>query len=197
MLTSSAGSTVGLPIGLPLLVSVSLARRRPARTRSRIMARSNSAVCGALHTAEFERELILARTGEGHARAKARGVHMGRPAPLTPHQQAEARKRRDNGETLMDIARTLRCVAHHDFAAVAAAAVLAGASAGAGALWPPHHRTLGARHRSFFGLIIAPDGATRGRFRSTSQILASPGQSRFLASAASVGQGHHKFNGEN
>jgi DNA invertase Pin-like site-specific DNA recombinase len=56
--------------------------------------------------AEFERELIRARTGEGRARAKARGVHMGRPAALTPHQQAEARKRRDNGETLMDIART-------------------------------------------------------------------------------------------
>jgi hypothetical protein len=43
MLTSSAGSMVGLPIGLPLLVPVSLARRRPARTRSRIIARSNSA----------------------------------------------------------------------------------------------------------------------------------------------------------
>jgi DNA invertase Pin-like site-specific DNA recombinase len=56
--------------------------------------------------AEFERELIRARTGEGRARAKARGVHMGRPSALTPHQQAEARQRRDNGETLMDIART-------------------------------------------------------------------------------------------
>jgi DNA invertase Pin-like site-specific DNA recombinase len=56
--------------------------------------------------AEFERELIRARTGEGRARAKARGVHMGRPSALTPHQQAEARKRRDNGETLVDIART-------------------------------------------------------------------------------------------
>jgi DNA invertase Pin-like site-specific DNA recombinase len=56
--------------------------------------------------AEFERELIRARTGEGRARAKARGVHMGRPPKLTPHQQAEARQRRDNGETLTDIART-------------------------------------------------------------------------------------------
>lgn len=56
--------------------------------------------------AEFERELIRARTGEGRARAKARGIHMGRPAALTPHQQAEARQRRDNGETLMGIART-------------------------------------------------------------------------------------------
>jgi DNA invertase Pin-like site-specific DNA recombinase len=40
--------------------------------------------------AEFERQLIRARTGEGRARAKARGVHRGRPPKLTPHQQAEA-----------------------------------------------------------------------------------------------------------
>jgi DNA invertase Pin-like site-specific DNA recombinase/predicted nucleotidyltransferase len=40
--------------------------------------------------AEFERELIRARTGEGRTRAKARGVHMGRPPTLTAHQRAEA-----------------------------------------------------------------------------------------------------------
>lgn len=40
--------------------------------------------------AEFERELIRLRTGEGRGRAKARGVHMGRPAKLTPHQRKEA-----------------------------------------------------------------------------------------------------------
>nr|WP_131197020.1 recombinase family protein [Lichenihabitans psoromatis] len=40
--------------------------------------------------AEFERELILARTTEGRFRAKARGVHMGRPAKLTRHQREEA-----------------------------------------------------------------------------------------------------------
>src|SRR5208337_1279387 len=45
--------------------------------------------------AEFERELIRARTGEGRERAKARGVHMGRPPNLTPHQKKEAIKRRD------------------------------------------------------------------------------------------------------
>lgn len=42
--------------------------------------------------AEFERELIRARTGEGRERAKARGVHMGRPPALTRHQREEARK---------------------------------------------------------------------------------------------------------
>src|ERR1700684_3263567 len=39
--------------------------------------------------AEFERSLILARTSEGRSRAKARGVHMGRPAPLNRDQQRE------------------------------------------------------------------------------------------------------------
>jgi len=39
--------------------------------------------------AEFERELIRARTGEGRLRAKARGVHMGRPPKLTPAQRRE------------------------------------------------------------------------------------------------------------
>jgi DNA invertase Pin-like site-specific DNA recombinase len=56
--------------------------------------------------AEFERELIRARTGEGRARAKARGVHMGRPPKLTPHQRQEAIERRERGDTLTDIART-------------------------------------------------------------------------------------------
>jgi DNA invertase Pin-like site-specific DNA recombinase len=34
--------------------------------------------------AEFERELIRARTGEGRDRARARGVKMGRKPKLTP-----------------------------------------------------------------------------------------------------------------
>ena len=57
--------------------------------------------------AEFEPDLIRARTGEGRARAVARGVKMGRPPKLTAHQQKEAIKRRDQGEeTLADIARS-------------------------------------------------------------------------------------------
>ena len=56
--------------------------------------------------AEFERELIRARTGEGRERAKARGVKMGRKQKLTPHQIREAVGRRDKGETVRDIART-------------------------------------------------------------------------------------------
>jgi hypothetical protein len=56
--------------------------------------------------AEFERDLIRTRTGEGRARAVARGVKMGRPPKLTPHQQREAIKRRDRGEeSLTEIGR--------------------------------------------------------------------------------------------
>ena len=54
--------------------------------------------------AEFERELIRARTGEGRKRALANGVKFGRPRALSPHQQAEIRKRRANGETLSVLA---------------------------------------------------------------------------------------------
>jgi DNA invertase Pin-like site-specific DNA recombinase len=56
--------------------------------------------------AEFEAELIKARTSEGRSRATARGVKMGRPSTLTLHQQQEARRRGDNGETVRDIARS-------------------------------------------------------------------------------------------
>jgi DNA invertase Pin-like site-specific DNA recombinase len=56
--------------------------------------------------AEFERELIRARTGEGRERAKARGVKMGRPSKLTAHQIKEALRRRDAGEPMRDIARS-------------------------------------------------------------------------------------------
>jgi DNA invertase Pin-like site-specific DNA recombinase len=56
--------------------------------------------------AEFERELIRERTGEGRKRAMANGVKFGRPAKLTPHQRREAIARRDAGETLADIARS-------------------------------------------------------------------------------------------
>jgi DNA invertase Pin-like site-specific DNA recombinase len=56
--------------------------------------------------AEFERELIRVRTGEGRIRAKARGVHKGRPPRLTSHQKAEAAKAiADGTATQADLAR--------------------------------------------------------------------------------------------
>jgi DNA invertase Pin-like site-specific DNA recombinase len=61
--------------------------------------------------AEFERELIVQRTGEGRERAKANGVRFGRRPKLTHHQRLEAIARRDAGETLQDIARSFNV--HH------------------------------------------------------------------------------------
>jgi DNA invertase Pin-like site-specific DNA recombinase len=61
--------------------------------------------------AEFERELIRARTSEGRARAKARGVRLGRKPKLTSHQQREAAQRREAGETVREIARSY--AVHH------------------------------------------------------------------------------------
>jgi DNA invertase Pin-like site-specific DNA recombinase len=61
--------------------------------------------------AEFERELIITRTGEGRARAVARGVKLGRKPKLTVHQMNEALKRRDQGEAVRDIARSY--AVHH------------------------------------------------------------------------------------
>ena len=56
--------------------------------------------------AEFERELIRTRCGEGMVRAKERGVRFGRPPKLTPHQREEARARLEAGESQTDIARS-------------------------------------------------------------------------------------------
>ena len=56
--------------------------------------------------AEFERELIRQRTGEGRARAKARGIRFGRKPKLTAHQRLEALTRREAGEPLAEIGRT-------------------------------------------------------------------------------------------
>jgi DNA invertase Pin-like site-specific DNA recombinase len=56
--------------------------------------------------AEFERELILARTSDGRTRAKARGVRFGRPPVLTPHQRQEAIQQLTEGATQADLARS-------------------------------------------------------------------------------------------
>jgi DNA invertase Pin-like site-specific DNA recombinase len=56
--------------------------------------------------AEFERDLIRERTGEGRKRAKARGIKFGRKPKLSEYQRAEAVKRRAAGETLAEIAKS-------------------------------------------------------------------------------------------
>jgi len=60
-------------------------------------------LCG---LADVERGLIRTRTAEGRERAKARGQHMGRPPKLTPQQQKEARRRRAEGATLKELAKS-------------------------------------------------------------------------------------------
>ena len=61
--------------------------------------------------AEFERELIRGRRGEGRARAKERGKSLGRPFKLTAHQRQEALARREGGELLSEIALRRKLVA--------------------------------------------------------------------------------------
>jgi DNA invertase Pin-like site-specific DNA recombinase len=56
--------------------------------------------------AEFERELIRARTGEGRDRARARGVKFGRPSKLSAFQRQEALQRLAGGERQADVARS-------------------------------------------------------------------------------------------
>jgi DNA invertase Pin-like site-specific DNA recombinase len=66
--------------------------------------------------AEFERELIRARTGEGRSRAMARGVKFGRPPKLTSHQRQEAIQRLAAGEAGRYRA-VLRCGCHDHWTA--------------------------------------------------------------------------------
>jgi Resolvase, N terminal domain/HNH endonuclease len=56
--------------------------------------------------AEFERDLIRARTGEGRARTKANGVKLGRPNMLDHHQRREAIERLSADEAVIDVPRT-------------------------------------------------------------------------------------------
>lgn len=56
--------------------------------------------------AEFERELIRERTGDGRKRAMAAGVKFGRKVKLSAFQRSEALRRRTEGETLGEIAKS-------------------------------------------------------------------------------------------
>jgi DNA invertase Pin-like site-specific DNA recombinase len=56
--------------------------------------------------AEFERELIRARTSEGRRRAVEAGVKLGRRSSLSAYQQAEVIKRRAEGESLTVLAKS-------------------------------------------------------------------------------------------
>jgi DNA invertase Pin-like site-specific DNA recombinase len=53
--------------------------------------------------AEFEREMIRARTREGRERAKANGVRLGREPKLTARQIREALARHETREPMTEI----------------------------------------------------------------------------------------------
>ena len=54
--------------------------------------------------AEFERELIRERTGEGRKRAMAAGVKFGRKPKLTPEQVVLALRLVDEGQSVPQVA---------------------------------------------------------------------------------------------
>ncbi len=56
--------------------------------------------------AKLERRRIVERTARGRADAKSKGVQFGRKPILSPHQQREARKRIEAGETQRSAARS-------------------------------------------------------------------------------------------
>jgi DNA invertase Pin-like site-specific DNA recombinase len=62
------------------------------------------AVLGGL--ADVERDLIRTRTAEGRSRAQKRAQYIGRPSKLTDAQKAEAHRRREQGATLAEFARS-------------------------------------------------------------------------------------------
>lgn len=57
--------------------------------------------------AEFERELIKSRTGEGRVRAKARGVKFGPKFKLSADQRAYVARQRAEGESVRQLAKIL------------------------------------------------------------------------------------------
>jgi len=74
----------------------------------RITARTAySAICGAPHTAEFERELIRERTTAGMKAAKRRGRHVGRPRKLGPDQLDMAAQLMAADRSQREVARAL------------------------------------------------------------------------------------------
>ena len=83
--------------------SVPIAWRSACGTPPRSQGRLLSTLLAAI--AEFERDLIRERTGDGRKRAKAAGVKFGRKPKLSDYQRKEAIKRRAAGETLAEIAK--------------------------------------------------------------------------------------------
>ena len=74
--------------------------RDPSSSQGRLLSTRLAA------NAEFERDLIRERTGEGRKRAMAKGIKFGRKPKFSDYQRQEALKRRAAGETLASIAKS-------------------------------------------------------------------------------------------
>jgi hypothetical protein len=91
------------------------ARYREAAIQTSVMLRTAFKL--ALRQTEGLMTSVL--TLMGLTPAKARGVKMGRPPKMTPHQVKEALRRRDAGEPMRDIARSYN-VSHSTISRLAA-----------------------------------------------------------------------------
>jgi hypothetical protein len=69
---------------------------------------ASSAVCGAPHTGQFERDLIRERTRAGLAAATARGRPGGRKRVITPEKLQRARAMVTKGLTVREAASRLK-----------------------------------------------------------------------------------------
>ena len=85
--------------------------------------------------ADFERDLIRERTGEGRKRAMAAGTKFGRPRKLSDYQRQEAIKRRADGGDTGGHLQKLRGLDCDDLAAVKLAADVARLRHIAGTTW--------------------------------------------------------------
>ena len=93
------GNYTSLPVNLEFF------RTAPARSRRDLASIRPSFPRLLAAIAEFERELIKERTGDGRKRAMANGVKFGRKPKLSDYQRQEAIKSRAKGETLASIAK--------------------------------------------------------------------------------------------
>jgi hypothetical protein len=90
------------PRNFPLALAMAI----PSRVRIRIRSASNSAVCGAPHTAEFERSLIQERVQAGLAAARRRGRRGGRPPAIDAEKLAAVIAALEGGATKATVCRT-------------------------------------------------------------------------------------------
>ena len=104
------GPGVTCAVNLPALVAVSRSGSRITNCHCWAPRRSRPPTCLAA-AAEYERDLIGARTREGMAQRRAEGVHVGRPTAVPVEIVTDIVRARAQGATLAAIAATLNAAA--------------------------------------------------------------------------------------